>query len=165
MKPHFRWMKKADLPEVMRIEIASFKHRWTEQEFIHTLAQPDVVGMVAEIDNQIVAFMVYEANEDFIDLMNLAVDPIYRRRRIGHMLVNKLIRKARHLPHRLRDIIAKVWERNVTAQLFLKSLGFYVVDTMPQDWDGDDSYVMMFAELLSDKYTYVKDENLPQVVK
>ena len=149
MNLHFRWMHPEDIPEILRIEVASFKHPWTEKDILCTMSHDSVVGMVVEIDDKIVGYMVYDKNEDFIDLMNIAVDPEYRHFEIGTMLVNKLISKVHN---KRRELVAKVWERNVVAQMFLKKLGFCVVEILREDWDGeygkDDSYIMMYTESL-----------------
>jgi [ribosomal protein S18]-alanine N-acetyltransferase len=146
MKIQFRWMYRVDLPEVIRIEIASFKHPWAKHDFTRLLSHEHIYGLVAHIDGEIVAYMIYEATDECINIINMAVDPSYRRLKIGAALVDKLVRKAYHKHSRL---ITKVWERNLPAQLFFKSLGFCLNTIEREAWDGDfgkeDSYVMLYS--------------------
>ena len=59
-KVHIRWMIRRDMAEVLAIEADSFEYPWSEDDFIRCLRQRNVIGMVAELDDRIVGFMVYE---------------------------------------------------------------------------------------------------------
>ncbi|MDA8746115.1 ribosomal-protein-alanine N-acetyltransferase RimI, partial [Rubripirellula amarantea] len=57
---HIRWMIRRDMPAVLAIENKSFEFSWTEEDFIRCLRQRNCIGMVAEENDQVVGFMIYE---------------------------------------------------------------------------------------------------------
>lgn len=146
---HIRWMIRRDLPFVLQIENQSFPDPWLEQEFIRNLRQRDCIGMVAEIDEDVVGYMVYELHKSRLQLINFAVDPKYRRSKIGKAMIDKLIGKLNH--ERRNRIIAEVRVDNLPAQLFFRSCGFRVERTEIHPHTGEDFYCF--------KYRVGKDAN------
>ena len=86
-----RWVIRRDMPEVLDIERQSFEFAWTEEEFLCCLRQRNCIGMVADLDHQIVGFMVYELHKSRLRILNLAVDPEFHRQGIGSQMVDRLI--------------------------------------------------------------------------
>ena len=60
---HIRWMIRRDMPEVLDIESRSFDGPWSEEDFMRSLRQRNCIGMVAEHDDCIVGFMIYELHK------------------------------------------------------------------------------------------------------
>src|SRR5438874_13513583 len=87
---HIRWMVRRDMPEVMVTERASFEYSWTEDDFLRCLRQRNCIGMVAEIDDRVVGFMIYELHKSRLHILNFAVHPNVRRTGIGGLMVAKL---------------------------------------------------------------------------
>ncbi len=123
-----RWMVRRDLPEVLAIEAASHAEPWGEEDFLRVLRHRNVIGMVTEAvapDQPVVGFMVYELLPDSYHLLDLAVSPLHRRRRVGSAMVKKLVSK---LPGSKRShITVDVREESLDAQLFLRACGFRAV--------------------------------------
>ena len=61
---HIRWMIRRDMPSVLGIEQSCFEFAWNEDDFIRCLRQRNCIGMVAEIDDEIVGFMIYETAQE-----------------------------------------------------------------------------------------------------
>ena len=83
---HIRWMIRRDMPSVLDIESRCFEFAWSEDDFIRCLRQRNCIGMVAEEDNQVVGFMIYELHKNRLHILNFAVDPqhiVFVIRRIG----------------------------------------------------------------------------------
>ena len=57
---HVRWMIRRDMPEVLTIEQEAFEFPWSEEDFTRCLRQRNCIGMVAEMADSVVAFMIYE---------------------------------------------------------------------------------------------------------
>jgi ribosomal-protein-alanine N-acetyltransferase len=143
-KTHIRWMIRRDMPEVLRIEHVSFDFPWCEDDFLDHLRQRNCIGMVAELDEKIVGFMVYELHERELRILRFAVHPEHRRRKVGTQMGLKLIGK---LSNRRRSrIVIDVRETHLEAQLFFRQLGFRAVcvcrDYFPDS--GEDAYVMEY---------------------
>jgi ribosomal-protein-alanine N-acetyltransferase len=138
-----RWLIRRDLAEVLDIERASFEFAWAEEEFLTCLRQRNCIGMVAEHQNQIFGFMLYELHRHSIHVLNFAVHPNCLRQGIGAQMVAKLIEKLSQ--QRREEIVLEVRETNLDAQLFFQSQNFRAVSVM-RDWydNGEDAYVMRY---------------------
>lgn len=144
---HIRWMIRADMPAVLRIESESFDFPWDEQTFIEHLRQRNCIGMVAESDGgHVVGYVVYELHKKRLDLLNIAVAREHRRHGVGTQMLAKLASK---LNDQRRDrITLEVRETNLGAQLFFKQVGFRataVLHGVYHDWQtAEDAYMMQF---------------------
>lgn len=152
---HIRWMIRRDMPSVLAIESQSFEYSWTEDDFIRCLRQRNCIGMVAEQDDQIVGFMIYELHKNRLHVLNFAVAAENRRQGVGKAMVNKLLSKLSN--DRRNRIMLEVRETNLDAQLFFKSLGFRAVSVLRDFYEDtvEDAYLMQFryrasAEELAD---------------
>src|SRR5690349_23819523 len=93
LQDHIRWMIRGDMHEGLDIESESFEFPWTEEDFIRCLRQRNCIGMVAEQDDRVVGFMIYELHKTRLHVLNFAVGRSQRRRGIGGQMMNKLIGK------------------------------------------------------------------------
>ena len=139
-----RWMIRRDLAEVLAIEEAGFEFPWSEEDFIRCLRQRNCIGMVAEADDQIVGFMVYELHKNRLQVVNFSVHPSFHRRGIGSQLIEKLIGKLSS--QRRNRIMLEVRETNVPAQLFFRELGFRATAVLREFYDDstEDAYLMQY---------------------
>ena len=64
VRVHIRWMIRRDMPEVLQAEQQSFEYAWTEDDFLRCLRQRNCIGMVAEHQDRIVGFMIYELRSE-----------------------------------------------------------------------------------------------------
>ncbi len=141
---HIRWMIRRDMPSVLSIEEASFEFPWSEEDFVNCLRQRNCIGMVAELDDRVVGFMVYELHKNRLHLLNFAVAPDMRRRGVGHAMVEKLVGKL-SLDRRNR-IMLEVRETNLAAQLFFRSAGFRAISVLRDFYEDteEDAYLMQY---------------------
>jgi ribosomal-protein-alanine N-acetyltransferase len=144
IRVHIRWMIRRDMPEALDIERASFEFPWLEDDFIRCLRQRNCIGMVAERDDRIVGFMIYELNKTRIRVLNFAVSAEYRRRGIGAQMIAKLISKLS--VQRRSRLTLEVRETNLDAQLFFRSAGFRAVSVLRGYYEDtpEDAYLMQF---------------------
>lgn len=145
LQVHIRWYIRRDMPEVLAIEADSFEFPWTEKDFLYCLRQRNCIGMVAEHEDRVVGFMIYELNETRIRLLSIATAADCRRQGIGTALVAKLIRKI--TPQRRTAITLEVRETNLPAQLFFRRHGFRVTAIrrgVYGDDTPDDAYSMRY---------------------
>ena len=141
---HIRWMIRRDMPEVLDIENQSFEFPWSEEDFIRCLRQRNCIGMVAEHDERVVGFMIYELHKNRLHILNFAVDPSFQRRGVGDQMVGKLISKLSH--GRRNRILLEVRETNLSAQLFFRNVGFRAVSVLRDFYDDtvEDAYLMEY---------------------
>lgn len=144
IKVHIRWMIRRDMAEVLEIEKSSFEFPWSEEDFIRCLRQRNCIGMVAEYDERVVGFMIYELHKSQLHVLNFAVRPDVRRRGIGEQMVSKLVGKLSQ--QRRNRIVLEIRETNLAAQLFFRSLEFRAVSVLRDYYDDtvEDAYVMQY---------------------
>jgi ribosomal-protein-alanine N-acetyltransferase len=141
---HIRWMIRRDMPEVLAIEQASFEFPWCEEEFLRVLRQRNCIGMVAELGERIVGFMIYELHRNKIHVLDFATHPELRRRGVGRQMVSKLAGK---LSSQRRNRIALiVRETNLPAQFFFRVVGFRAAEVVREHYPdtGEDAYSMFY---------------------
>lgn len=140
-----RWMINRDLPSVMEIEESSFQYPWSEEEFLACIKKANNIGMVVEVNEVVVGYMIYEIRKKSIDLLGIAVHPKYRRSGVGGALVNRLISKL--VCGRRSRIMVLVRDSNLEAQLFLRNMGFLCTSVEKKYYKecDNDAYVMEFS--------------------
>ncbi len=141
---HIRWMIRRDMPAVLDIESASFEIPWLEDEFIRCLRQRNCIGMVAERDDKVVGFMIYELHKNRLHILNFAVSAEHRLGGVGASMISKLVGKLSH--DRRNRIMLEVRETNLDAQLFFRHQGFKAVSVLRDFYDdtSEDAYVMQY---------------------
>lgn len=144
IRVQIRWMIRRDMPEVLDIERENFEFPWIDEDFVRCLRQRNCIGMVAERDDQIIGFMIYELHKARIHVLNFCVKPGYQRRGVGSQMLAKLIGKL-SVPRRSR-IILEVRETNLGAQLFFRENGFRAINVLHAYYEDtpEDAYLMQY---------------------
>lgn len=144
LKVHIRWMIRRDMPEVLATENESFEFPWCEDDFLRCLRQRNCIGMVAEHEDRVVGFMIYELHKARLHILNFAVAARFRRYGVGGQMVNKLIGKLS--TQRRNRILLEVRETNLAAQLFFRNSGFRAVSVLREFYEDtpEDAYLMQY---------------------
>jgi ribosomal-protein-alanine N-acetyltransferase len=141
---YVRWMVRRDFPQVLAIEGACFEFPWTEQEFRQCLQQSNCLGMVAEHNERIIGFVIYETPKNRIFVTNIAVDPEFQRHGIARQMIQKLVSKM--IYQRRHKITIEIRETNLPALFCFRALGFRVATTLKNFYDhqSEDAYVLQY---------------------
>lgn len=140
-----RHMIHRDIPACVEIDYEHAALSWLEPDFHEAITAPRRVGMVAEVDDKIVGFMVYEMHEDHLTLLKLVGVPgsgAYRA--LGSRLAANpglVAGKRTYIDSCPEDV-------DVAFQLRLSAMGFKAVGTMPiQTPRGEErtGYLMRWA--------------------
>ena len=144
VRVHIRWMIRRDMPEVLAVEAESFEFPWTEEDFIRCLRQRNCIGMVAEHEDRVVGFMIYELCKTRIHVLNFAVASDFRRMGVGTQMISKLVGKLS--AQRRTRIVLEVRETNLGAQLFFRECQFRAVSVLRGFYDDtpEDAYLMQY---------------------
>jgi ribosomal-protein-alanine N-acetyltransferase len=144
LRLHIRWMIRRDMSEVLSIENSGFEFPWSEDDFIRCLRQRNCIGMVAEHDERVVGFMIYELHKTRLHILNFATAKDLRRRGVAGQMVEKLVGKLSS--QRRTRILLEVRETNLDAQLFFRGQGFRAVTVLRDFYDDttEDAYLMQF---------------------
>lgn len=151
---HIRWMIRRDMPEVLDIESRSFEFPWSEDDFIRCLRQRNCIGMVAEYDQSVVGFMIYELHKTRLHILNFAVHQDYRRMSFGTQMVQKLIGKLSS--QRRTKIFLEVRETNLPAQIFFRGSGFRATTVLRDFYEDttEDAYLMSYRFRVEESWEY-----------
>lgn len=128
LRPAFGWMLIRHMSEVLAIENEAFEFPWLEKNFINCLRQRNCIGMIAEHDDRVVGFMIYELHKTRIHVLNFVVAKDYRRRGVGSQMIGKLTGKLSN--QRRNRIVLEVRETNLSAQLFFRENCFRAVSVL-----------------------------------
>lgn len=144
LKAHVRWMVRRDMPDVLDIESASYDFPMCEEEVLEALRRRNCIGMVAEREDRILGFMIYELRRECIRIIDLAVHTESRRLRVGEQMVNKL--KTKLTPERRTRLELVARETNIDGLLFLKNQGFRATKVLRGEFDDgrEDGYEIVY---------------------
>lgn len=116
-------LKKQDIEEVMEIERASFSDPWRENMFYNEIHNRKISRfLVARADEKLVGYGGIWIIQDEAHIVNLAVDPDYRKQGIGTKLLRSLFEEARKKV--VERATLEVRASNTIAQQFYKRFGF-----------------------------------------
>lgn len=136
---------RADLQQMIQIERASFDDPWTAEEFIQHFNCKSVSSIVVcerqgEID-EVVGYLFYQCLKQHINIVSMAVSPIYQRKGKALAMLTKVMEKTS--PTR-RKVIAVVRETNLPAQLLFKKAGFLATKIIRKPFDNSDDDGFIF---------------------
>ena len=137
-----RTMGPADLEDILGIERLSFISPWTRGMFEDTICSPIARNLVLEKDNKIIGYIMLYSVEDEVHIMNIAIDPVHRRKGFGIYLVNHVIEDCSKDGG--TEFFLEVREGNRAAQGLYRTLGFSVIGKRKGYYreTGEDAYVM-----------------------
>ena len=137
-----RWITRKDISKLVILDRRN-PHHWVYDEFVNNLKRRYCYGFLAEYQEKVVGFAIYEVDKKYIHVINFAVHPEFRRTGIGSQLLSVILDK---LGRKRKIIDFSVSERNLNFQLFLKSNDFKAVQILRKHFGQDDAdaYVMSF---------------------
>lgn len=145
-----RSFKRADLNSIEKIERRSFTDPWSSSDFESFHQRDGVRFFVAVRNTHIVGYIIVEVLEatDLLNLriikrghlLNLAVDPKYRRQSVGKTLVNASLRSL--LKERVQEIWLEVRASNWVAKRFYLTMGFREAGRKYQYYVNEDALIM-----------------------
>lgn len=122
-------MSISDVPAVAELERKCFSDPWSERSIVSELENPLSVWLVAVADGTVVGYVGSQSVLEQADMMNIAVNPEYRKQGIAESLIGKLIDalKAR----RVCSLALEVRVSNMPAISLYQKLGFEQVGKRP----------------------------------
>ncbi|MFH1135179.1 MAG: ribosomal protein S18-alanine N-acetyltransferase [Pseudomonadota bacterium] len=113
---------RADLPQVLAIEQASFKQPWTREGFETELDRAPAISLTLKDGREIHGYLVFWLIADEMHILNIAVRPDLRKKGLGGILLEYLTAFAREVG--VVRIFLEVRRSNVAAQALYRSAGF-----------------------------------------
>lgn len=122
-------MESCHVSQVAALERVCFSDPWSESSVAEELANPLSLWLVAMEDGQLAGYVGSQSVMGESDMMNLAVDPAFRRRGVGQSLVRALIEALGK--HGNRSLSLEVRASNAPARALYQNLGFSQVGRRP----------------------------------
>ena len=88
-----RRLTYADLPEVVAIERRAFTSPWSLAMFVLELSKPSGICLAAEVEGELAGYTICSRYDTVWHVMNVAVDPDRRRRRVATALIGRLLER------------------------------------------------------------------------
>ena len=123
-------MGDAHVAEVARLETVCFSDPWSERSIASELSNPLSYWLVALDGNKVAGYVGSQSVLGESDMMNVAVDPDYRRRGIAEQLVMELISALKDRGN--YQLTLEVRASNTPAQKLYEKLGFVSVGKRPR---------------------------------
>lgn len=135
-------MDSSHVRPVAELEKQCFVDPWSEQSVSSELENPLSLWVVALDGQKVVGYVGSQSVLGWADMMNLAVDPSYRRRGIAEALVNALIVQLHQ--NEVTCLTLEVRASNVPAISLYEKLGFACVGRRPNYYRNpkEDAFIM-----------------------
>ena len=146
----FRPAALEDMEDILRIEQASFPSPWPRSVIAGEIDGRSWSRVtVATCENSLVGYMVYWIVTTEVHLLNLAVDPSWRRSGIAAWLLSHLIETSRG--QNLEEILLEVRVSNEAARNLYRRFHFEELGTRPNYYsDNHEDAIVMSLQLTSD---------------
>ena len=118
----FTQMGRPHVPQVAELEKLCFSDPWSEQSIASELDNVLALWYVALDGDRVVGYIGSQTVCGETDVMNIAVHPDYRRRGIGQILIEELIREVKNLGS--ISLTLEVRSSNAPAVSLYEKLGF-----------------------------------------
>jgi [ribosomal protein S18]-alanine N-acetyltransferase len=136
-----RRLTYADLPQVVAIERRAFPTPWSLAMFVLELSKPSGVCLAAMVDEEMVGYLICSRYDTVWHVMNVCVDPDFRRRGIASSLLGALFER---VGDQRAQYTLEVRPSNVGAIELYGRLGFRAAGTRRRYYqdNGEDAVVM-----------------------
>jgi ribosomal-protein-alanine N-acetyltransferase len=140
-----RLLGYGDLPQVIAVERRAFTTPWSLAMFVLELSKPSSICLAAVEDDgtrggRLLGYTICSRYAEVWHVMNIAVDPPWRRRGIGSALLTALIERAGHG----ESYTLEVRPSNPGAITLYERFGFRSAGTRPRYYrdTGEDAVIM-----------------------
>lgn len=115
-------MNKDHVPQIAQLEAQCFSDPWSEKSIASELENPLSLWLVAEENGQVLGYVGSQTVLDESDMMNVAVDPRFRRQGIARALIETLIAELAKMGSRCLRLEVRVSNEN--ARALYERMGF-----------------------------------------
>lgn len=128
--------REEDIEKIVLIEFSSFESPWSRNLLIRSIKKKEL--FVAELNGEVVGYIVFSKILDEVHLENIAVDERWRRKGIGSKLLEFLIEKNKE-----SSIFLEVRPSNTPAINLYKKYGFKKIGIRKKYYVNEDAIIMM----------------------
>ncbi len=139
-----RKLSYTDLPRVIAIERRCFPMPWSLSMFVLELSKPSGICLAAVSDTRMLGYVICARYEEAYHVMNIAVEPNYRRQGVARGLLDALLDKG----GRDANYTLEVRVSNAAAIALYEAYDFRAVGTRRRYYadNGEDAIIMWRAD-------------------
>jgi ribosomal-protein-alanine N-acetyltransferase len=139
-----RKLSYTDLPRVIAIERRCFPMPWSLSMFVLELSKPSGICLAAVGDTRMLGYVICARYEEAYHVMNIAVEPNYRRQGVARGLLEALLDKG----GRDANYTLEVRVSNAAAIALYEAYDFRAVGTRRRYYadNGEDAIIMWRAD-------------------
>ena len=119
-----RDMEESDLPRVLAIEQVSFSNPYSKEYFLNELYKKHALLKIAIFEGDIIGHLCADYENHEAQILNLAIDPDFRRRGAATILMTQAMRKLKKKGCVFVYLVVRA--SNTGAQKFYERFGFKV---------------------------------------
>ena len=137
-----RLMNSADIRQLAELEKECFHDPWSISAFTYELTNPLSLWLVAVDGDTVAGYVGSQTVMGESDMMNVAVDPRYRRQKIAQQLICKLIEMLNARDSKVLTL--EVRKSNIPAISLYQKLGFLQIGCRPNYYRNpkEDALIM-----------------------
>ncbi|HIB97919.1 MAG TPA: ribosomal-protein-alanine N-acetyltransferase [Candidatus Thioglobus sp.] len=137
----FREASKQDLTQILAIENRAYEHPWNEQKFIDSFDNNNSQIQLILLNETIAGYLLSLQSIEFIDILNICIDPDFQRQGLAKQLLNHLV--ASQQGGVINAILLEVRKSNTIAISFYLNYGFKLIDTRKKYYsNGEDAKIL-----------------------
>lgn len=122
MEIKIRLAEEKDIKNIADIEAECFTTPESENSVRSVIENPVYEAFVAEIDGEISGHTITMSTVGDMDILSVAVRPVFRKKGIGQKLMENLIAKA--YENNIYDVFLEVRKSNIAAISLYEKMGF-----------------------------------------
>ncbi|MBI5643659.1 MAG: ribosomal protein S18-alanine N-acetyltransferase [Deltaproteobacteria bacterium] len=140
-------MTSDDLEDVLKIERASFPNPWTKGQFESELRNPVSTSLTLKAEESgaevLAAYVIYWVVHGEAHILNIAVNPLMRRRGMATVLLRESLKTMRR--SLVYEVFLEVRKSNSAARDLYRKFGF-VEAFVRRKYYGDEDAIVMKLE-------------------
>lgn len=142
-------MTAAHFSAVVKLAAESGLNQWERTEYEKEIANPNALVFVAIESENVLGFIATRLITSVIEILNIAVSPLKRRRGTGNLLLQQVLQIARE--KQITESWLEVRESNYSAQKFYIFHGYEVVGRRKNYYSNPlDDAILMTLRLTED---------------
>jgi len=118
----FNKLTSAEIPSVLSIEERNSDYPWSQLQFTTSIENSDNLCYCLSLNGKTVGYLIAMLALDSADILNIGIDPDFKRHGHGTALLNHLIEELRK--RHICEILLEVRAGNKSAIRFYKRQGF-----------------------------------------
>ena len=145
MKIEFGSVRVEHISRILEIENQSFQVPWSRDGFRDLISNPSFTSIGIFIDGILVGYVFYYLVMDELHVMNVAVDPMHRKKGLGTTLLDKVHQEGRK--YAIKVAYLEVRETNETAQKLYEKMGYQKQGRRIGYYANKEDALLMFKKL------------------